>query len=640
MNNNQNNGGRNSSLSPSLRERQIESQGENLAKARERSYTPPPLPEQNKGKSAAASLPKKDGIPGQQSIGSKEGLGNNGGLPPREGIGNKNAPTNAAGSHAPQDRAQGLKNKVASAGLQSMGVPKGISDKIASSKLGKKSMLGMMNPAMGTLSGLKNVADNAGKSEMDKTAADKEAEEQAKEKESGGITLRLPLVAKLIIFLGILPSFCFVIFFMAFVVSYIADKNAFEIFVGNIVGNQEAREYTKFKEEMGMGSEELAVGMGTGNLTYNEFLSRRENLGNIYEQFDCETPEECLERDEVKFYVKVNDISYRYKQKYGVKIEWELLMATAIGLNLDSKDMFKKLFNEYNYDDVENLDTLMNLDWDYDYKKISGYEYLSSSNYQYDLQILAKNMVTKTTTQTCSKTVRNADGTTSVVITKTKTDTDVEDMYLQPGQPYYLKCDVGETYNISSNYSLDLDKYDEFLLEFLEHKLYLPDNGAGVTDPGMIDGDVDLTPSAEEGEYIYPLPLPLRINSRYGSRILNGKPDFHGGVDLYAPAGTSVYAVASGGVIAAKGGCPPLTTSSSCNGGAGNYIMIQHDNGVCSTYMHASSFVVKEGDRVEQGQVIMLSGNSGNSYGAHLHLGFKPSRSAGYVNPNNYYKFY
>ena len=71
-------------------------------------------------------------------------------------------------------------------------------------------------------------------------------------------------------------------------------------------------------------------------------------------------------------------------------------------------------------------------------------------------------MVTKTTTQTCSKVVKNKDGSTSVVITKTKTDIDVEEQYFKPGQPYYLKCDAGETYDISSNYKLDLEKYDEF----------------------------------------------------------------------------------------------------------------------------------------------------------------------------------
>ena len=137
--------------------------------------------------------------------------------------------------------------------------------------------------------------------------------------------------------------------------------------------------------------------------------------------------------------------------------------------------MFSKFYHNYNYDDVENLDILMDLDWDYDYKKISGYNYLSPSNFQYDLQILAKNMVKKTTTQTCSKTVRNDDGTTSTVITKTQTDEDIEDEYLQPGQPYYLKCSADETYNISSNYRLDTNKYDEFLSEYLENKLYLPE---------------------------------------------------------------------------------------------------------------------------------------------------------------------
>ena len=160
----------------------------------------------------------------------------------------------------------------------------------------------------------------------------------------------------------------------------------------------------------------------------------------------------------------------------------------------------------------------MNLDWDYDYKKIAGYAYLSPHTYIYDLQILAKNMVTKNTTQTCTKTVTNADGTTSVIITKTKSDVDIEDQYLKPGQPYYLQCDAGETYDISSVYSLDLEKYDEFLLEYIEHKLYLEEEDAPTVDE---NGNTDMTPSEATGDYIFPLPSGATRcrSSAYGYRI-------------------------------------------------------------------------------------------------------------------------
>ncbi len=480
MNNKPNNGGGGTpSLSPSVKERDLESQGKNLMEGKARAVTPPPIPKSNPS-SSNASLPKQGGIPSQERVGSKEGIGSQGGLPPRESI-NSGAGTPAAhngqgggvaagGKSNPQ--AQALKNRVASAALQAAGVPKAVSDMAVNSKLGKKAMTAMQDPAKAALNGVKNV----GKSEAEKDAAEKEEEEKEKEKTTGGVTLRVPLSVKLTIFLGILPSFCFIIIFMMIIVSYVADEKAFNIFMGKIVGDKDASDIYDFKEEMGMGGTLDDIGMGTGGITFDEFLNRYQNLGNIYEYFDCESKEECLERDEVKFYIKVNDIMLRYYHKYnGINLDWELLMSTVLSLDIDVKEMFKELWHSYNYDDVENYEILMDLDWDYDYKKIPGYDYLSPSDYRYDLQILAKNMVTKTTTQTCTKLVRNEDGSTSTVVTKTRTDTDIEDMYLQPGQPYYLKCDAGETYHISSNYRLDMDKYDEFLSEYLEKKLYLPE---------------------------------------------------------------------------------------------------------------------------------------------------------------------
>ena len=102
--------------------------------------------------------------------------------------------------------------------------------------------------------------------------------------------------------------------------------------------------------------------------------------------------------------------------------------------------------------------------------------------------------------------------------------------------------------------------------------------------------------------------LPLRgydISSGYGFRW--GR--LHAGVDLAAPYGTPIYAAASGTVIMAR-----------WYGGYGNCVMIQHDDGVVSVYGHQSKMVAVEGQRIAAGQLVGLIGNTGHSFGNHLHF--------------------
>ena len=86
---------------------------------------------------------------------------------------------------------------------------------------------------------------------------------------------------------------------------------------------------------------------------------------------------------------------------------------------------------------------------------------------------------------------------------------------------------------------------------------------------------------------------------------------YHGALDYGVPVGTEVYAAAEGVVLAANWS----------NGGLGNYVCIQHSGGMRTLYGHGNGkFYVKPGDEVKKGQLIMLSGNTGNSSGPHLHF--------------------
>lgn len=102
------------------------------------------------------------------------------------------------------------------------------------------------------------------------------------------------------------------------------------------------------------------------------------------------------------------------------------------------------------------------------------------------------------------------------------------------------------------------------------------------------------------------------ITSYFGLRndVWGGsEKDNHGGIDIAVAKGTNVYATEAGTVI----------TASMC-GDAGNLVTIDHGNGYITKYMHNSAFKVSAGDKVEKGQIIALSGSTGNSTGPHVHF--------------------
>ena len=104
---------------------------------------------------------------------------------------------------------------------------------------------------------------------------------------------------------------------------------------------------------------------------------------------------------------------------------------------------------------------------------------------------------------------------------------------------------------------------------------------------------------------------------------------YHGAVDFGVPVGTPVYAAADGVVVTATWGG---------SDSYGYYIKIKHYNGLYTLYAHASSLVVSAGQVVKQGQLIMYSGNTGNSTGPHCHFEVRvsPGGYSNRVNPLNY----
>lgn len=108
------------------------------------------------------------------------------------------------------------------------------------------------------------------------------------------------------------------------------------------------------------------------------------------------------------------------------------------------------------------------------------------------------------------------------------------------------------------------------------------------------------------GQFTHPCPGAV-VSSTFGYRTFDNS--FHNGLDLAAPEGTPTYAADSGTVLYAR-----------WSDSAGNWVVIDHGNGFVTKYMHHTSYTVTEGQYVQKGQQVGYVGNTGNSFGAHLHF--------------------
>lgn len=111
------------------------------------------------------------------------------------------------------------------------------------------------------------------------------------------------------------------------------------------------------------------------------------------------------------------------------------------------------------------------------------------------------------------------------------------------------------------------------------------------------------------GKFLPPVQAP--ISDVFGTaRVFNGNvQSVHQGLDFGVPAGTPVVALNAGKVLLAQ----MLFFE-------GNFVVIDHGQGLLTLYMHLSKIDVKEGEPVKRGQQIALSGGTGRASGPHLHV--------------------
>ncbi len=131
----------------------------------------------------------------------------------------------------------------------------------------------------------------------------------------------------------------------------------------------------------------------------------------------------------------------------------------------------------------------------------------------------------------------------------------------------------------------------------------------------------DLPIKQGNGSMIWPVNGP--ITGAFGEQ----RPGhIHAGLDISAPGGTPIHSAQAGKVVLMQG--------TGASGGYGNYTCVQHTASMSTCYAHQSRFGTSMGARVSQGQIIGFVGNTGHSFGNHLHFEVRVNGSP--VSPLNY----
>jgi murein DD-endopeptidase MepM/ murein hydrolase activator NlpD len=124
-------------------------------------------------------------------------------------------------------------------------------------------------------------------------------------------------------------------------------------------------------------------------------------------------------------------------------------------------------------------------------------------------------------------------------------------------------------------------------------------------DPEALEAELQLLAAAPKR---WPVDGEVKITSKYGPREFKGKREFHTGIDIGVWYSTEVKATKAGKVVFA-GWLPRY----------GWTVEIEHEMGYSTIYAHHRYYFPDAGDEVEEGEVIALSGDSGDTTGPHLH---------------------
>lgn len=193
-----------------------------------------------------------------------------------------------------------------------------------------------------------------------------------------------------------------------------------------------------------------------------------------------------------------------------------------------------------------------------------------------------------------------------------------------------LDADSAQAVAIRQELEDQMDAYEEQIRQ----QAASGSQGDGTISGGGSSGGSSST-DIEGADFAWPLMDVAYGNGAYISSDYGPRTDpytgFHKGLDITCGGaqGKRICAAEAGTVIVASYGW---------NGGYGNYVIIDHGNGLSTLYAHCESLSVSVGQQVSRGEFIANVGNTGNSFGPHCH--FEVRINGNHTNPRPYLSAY
>ena len=140
---------------------------------------------------------------------------------------------------------------------------------------------------------------------------------------------------------------------------------------------------------------------------------------------------------------------------------------------------------------------------------------------------------------------------------------------------------------------------------------------------------MSLLPKSTYSAFGYGYPLSYssnNVSSKFGWRIMNNSLDFHQGLDIARPYGTTIYSI-----------CASNNITASYHYSMGNYVQASSLAGYRIRYMHMSQLSVQNNSSISQGTQIGYVGSTGNSTGNHLHIDIYTATYDQYIDPEAFF---
>lgn len=315
-----------------------------------------------------------------------------------------------------------------------------------------------------------------------------------------------------------------------------------------------------------------------GNISKYESLIQTKEAEIIRKQAELE---EAKSREEAQHEAMLQRIQYMYEQGRGSSYFEAILQA----------DSFADLLNRAEY--MENVTA-------YDNKMLE--EYILQCEY---IQLCKESLELEKTSLDESKQALEKEKQNLEVIRQQKAQDLAayeDDISITQEQLKELEADLAYQTNLIASLEKEITE---------EQKEILKQN------------NMDLGYSSDG--FAFPAPSYVAVSSEFGWRTdpFTGLKAYHNGVDLAAAEGTPIVAAYDG-----------IVGQASYNASMGNYIYLEHGDGLRTIYLHASKLYVSKDDVVHKGDVIGAVGTTGRSTGPHLH--FSVRLNGEYVSPWNY----